>query len=132
LRPKGVNDGQQVNIPALCTQGYNCGGNAITNAGSRLVVAIVPEALPGIKDRHKTLRDREGRFKMPEQLELLPRKTSNRTTVHIRTKTDTGRRGEYPKALERTVFKELGNFTPYVCNKGSLPGAILHSRISSF
>ena len=40
--------------------------------------------------------------------------------MHIRTKTDTGRRGEYPKALERTVFKELGNFTPYVRNKGSL------------
>ena len=29
-----------------------------------------------------------------------------------RTKTDTGRQGEYPKALERTVLKELGNLTP--------------------
>ena len=29
-----------------------------------------------------------------------------------RTKTDTGRRGEYPKALERTAVKELGNLTP--------------------
>ena len=27
----------------------------------------------------------------------------------VRTKTDTGRRGEYPKALERTIVKELGN-----------------------
>ena len=26
--------------------------------------------------------------------------------------TDTGRRGEYPKALVRTVGKELGNITP--------------------
>ncbi len=26
--------------------------------------------------------------------------------------TDTGRRGEYPKALEKTVLKELGNITP--------------------
>jgi hypothetical protein len=26
--------------------------------------------------------------------------------------TDTGRWGEYPKALERTLEKELGNFTP--------------------
>jgi hypothetical protein len=49
--------------------------------------------------------------------------------VHIRTKTDTGRQGEYPKALERTVFKELGNLTPYVCNKGSLPRPILLSRM---
>jgi hypothetical protein len=30
----------------------------------------------------------------------------------VRTKTDTGRRGEYPKALERTAVKELGNLTP--------------------
>jgi hypothetical protein len=29
-----------------------------------------------------------------------------------RTKTDTGRRGEYPQALERTVLKELGKLTP--------------------
>ena len=34
------------------------------------------------------------------------------TTLFARTKTDTGRRGEYPKALERTAVKELGNLTP--------------------
>ena len=32
--------------------------------------------------------------------------------VRIRTKTDTGGRGAYPQALERTVLKELGNITP--------------------
>ena len=32
--------------------------------------------------------------------------------TRIRTKTATGRRGEYPKALERTVLKELGKLTP--------------------
>jgi formate hydrogenlyase subunit 6/NADH:ubiquinone oxidoreductase subunit I len=31
----------------------------------RLVVAIVPVVLPGAKYRRKTLRDREGRFKIP-------------------------------------------------------------------
>jgi hypothetical protein len=40
--------------------------------------------------------------------------------MHTRTKTDTGRQGEYPKALERTVLKELGNLTPYVRKKGYL------------
>ena len=30
----------------------------------------------------------------------------------IRTKTDTGRWGENPKALERTVVKELGKIAP--------------------
>jgi len=76
-------------------------------------VAILPEAPSVGKSADiKAPMDGEGRFKMPEQLELLSRKTSNRTTVHIRTKTDTGRRGEYPKALERTVLKELGKLTP--------------------
>ena len=40
---------------------------------------------------------------------------------HIsRTKTDTGRRGEKPQALEIMVVKELGKLTPYVRNKGAL------------
>ena len=34
--------------------------------------------------------------------------------------TDTGRLGEKPQALERTVVKELGKLTPYVRNKGAL------------
>ncbi len=34
--------------------------------------------------------------------------------------TDTGRLGEEPQALERTVVKELGKFTPYVRKKGAL------------
>jgi len=76
-------------------------------------VAILPEApLAGKSASIKGLKDGEGRVKMPEQPELLPRKTSNRTTVRNRTKTDTGRRGEYPQALEKTVFKELGKLTP--------------------
>ena len=76
-------------------------------------MAILPEASSvGKSADTKAPKDGEGRFKMPEQPELLPRKTSNRTTVRIRTKTDTGRRGENPKALERTVLKELGKLTP--------------------
>ena len=34
--------------------------------------------------------------------------------------TDTGRCGDKPQALEKTVVKELGNLTPYVRNKGGL------------
>ena len=37
-----------------------------------------------------------------------------------RTKTDTGRRGEKPQALEIMVVKELGKLTPYVRKKGAL------------
>ena len=38
----------------------------------------------------------------------------------IRTKTDTGRCGEKPQALEIMVVKELGKLTPYVRKKGAL------------
>ena len=73
---------------------------------------LLEESSVGKSAGTKTLKDGEGHFRIPEQPESLPRKTSNRTTVRIRTKTDTGRRGEYPQALERTVLKELGKLTP--------------------
>ncbi len=73
---------------------------------------LLEESSVGKSAGIKTRKDGEGQFRIPEQPDSLPRKTSNRTTVRIRTKTDTGRRGEYPKALERTVLKELGKLTP--------------------
>ena len=42
---------------------------------------------------------------------ILPRKASIETTGD-RTKTDTGRQGEYPEALERTLVKEFGKIIP--------------------
>jgi hypothetical protein len=43
----------------------------------------------------------------------LPRKASTEsTTVVTVPETDTGGRGENPKALERTLLKELGKMTP--------------------
>jgi hypothetical protein len=48
---------------------------------------------------------------LPKCGEGEPRKACE-DDMRIRTKTDTGRRGEYPQALERTVLKELGKFTP--------------------
>ena len=43
---------------------------------------------------------------------MLPRKASKRDIQVIVPKTDTGRWGENPKALERTLVKELGKMTP--------------------
>ena len=40
------------------------------------------------------------------------KKSRRSTTVCDRTKTDTGRREEYSKALERPLVKELGKLTP--------------------
>ena len=43
----------------------------------------------------------------------LPRKTSVELTARATVpQTDTGGRGEDPKALERTLLKELGKMTP--------------------
>ncbi len=41
-----------------------------------------------------------------------PSRKTSKEYISDRTKTDTGRWGEYPKALERTLVKELGKFTP--------------------
>ena len=43
---------------------------------------------------------------------ILSRKASKRATQVIVPQTDTGRQGENPKALERTLVKELGKITP--------------------
>jgi hypothetical protein len=42
----------------------------------------------------------------------LPRKAAYRATVVTVPQTDSGGRGEYPKARERTLVKELGKLTP--------------------
>ena len=52
-----------------------------------------------------------GRF-VPEGLWRRGREKRGGDDPVARTKTDTGRRGEYPQALERTAVKELGNLTP--------------------
>ena len=44
---------------------------------------------------------------------MLPRKAPTElTTVVTVPQTDTGRQGEYPKALETTLVKELGKIIP--------------------
>ena len=42
----------------------------------------------------------------------LPRKAAYRAPFVIVLQTDSGGRGEYPKARERTLVKELGKMTP--------------------
>ncbi len=44
---------------------------------------------------------------------MLPRKAPVELIAVVTVpETDTGGRGEYPKALERTLLKELGKMTP--------------------
>ena len=42
----------------------------------------------------------------------LPRKAAYRAPLVTVPQTDSGGRGEYPKARERTLVKELGKMTP--------------------
>ena len=50
-------------------------------------------------------------FTIPKSLEVTSRKAGT-GQWRARTKTDTGRRDEYSKALERTLVKELGKLAP--------------------
>ena len=43
---------------------------------------------------------------------MLPRKAPRGAPLVPVPQTDTGRQGEYPKVLERTLVKELGKLTP--------------------
>jgi hypothetical protein len=43
---------------------------------------------------------------------MLPRKAARGATLESVPQTDTGGRGENPKALERTLVKELGKLPP--------------------
>ena len=43
---------------------------------------------------------------------MLPRKAAGEVYRPSVPQTDTGRQGEYPKAFERTLVKELGKLTP--------------------
>ena len=51
---------------------------------------------------------------MLEQLgdPTLPRKAAHGAALVFVPQTDSGGRGEYPKARERTLVKELGKLTP--------------------
>ena len=98
-RPKGVVDAQQVNIPAPAAaveaisaffQGGSPGQTWGLGVRQRAISRPIGCRSPWRKSREKLIADKAA----------------------ARTKTDTGRRGEYPQALERTAVKELGNLTP--------------------
>ena len=93
-RPKGVVDAQRVNIPVPV---------AAVEASVRPFKADPPISRGGFA-RSRPFCCRSLWRKVREK-RLVDKATA-------RTKTDTGRRGEYPKALERTAVKELGNLTP--------------------
>ena len=69
---------------------------------------------PGATNGGSMLRsDEEGACAHKLDHPQLPRKAPVESTAGVTVpQTDTGGRGEYPKALERTLPKELGKMTP--------------------
>ncbi len=73
-----------------------------------------PIRRPSATNGGSTLRrDEEGACAHKLDDSQLSRKASIESTADVTVpQTDTGGRGEYPKALERTLLKELGKMTP--------------------
>src|SRR5437870_13835715 len=73
-----------------------------------------PIRRPGATNGRSTLRgDEEGACSHKLDDPQLPRKAPVELTAVVTVpQTDTGGRGEDPKALERTLLKELGKMTP--------------------
>ena len=69
---------------------------------------------PSATNGESTLRgDEEGACAHKLDDSQLSRKAPVELTANVTVpQTDTGGRGEYPKALERTLLKELGKMTP--------------------
>ena len=73
-----------------------------------------PIRRPSATNGGSTLRgDEEGACAHKLDDSQLSRKAPVESTANVTVpQTDTGGRGEYPKALERTLLKELGKMTP--------------------
>ncbi len=71
-----------------------------------------PKGLLQENPEHKDLKGECVGLEPGSNRNCLPRKAPFASPDGVRTKTDTGWRGEYPKALERTLVKELGKITP--------------------
>ena len=104
-RPKGVADGQAVNIPPPARGGRTGGDAATTRIG--VIDAPVPQG------RQHPIWKSEG---------IAATKSPPGTNRRPVPQSDTGVLGEHPKAFGRTLVKELGKMTPYPRYKGCSRG----------
>jgi|SRR5262245_31479809 hypothetical protein len=100
-RPKGVADGQTVNIPSPVCKGEPTGDAGTTWIG--VIDAPVPQGR-----QHWIWKSKD-----PPAT-----KSQSGTTTRPVPQSDTGVPGENPKAFGRTLVKELGKMTPYPRYKG--------------
>ena len=100
-RPKGVADGQAVNIPPPGDGGRSAGDAETTGIGA--LDTPVPQG------RRHSIR---------KSVEVPAAKSPLGTKRRPVPQSDTGVLGEHPKAFGRTLVKELGKMTPYPRYKG--------------
>jgi hypothetical protein len=116
-RLKSVGDGKQVNIPAPAWMVSTGGTEKDSRAGRwfawfkpvgrrvRRPCATNGASIPR-GEEESACAHKLGDSQLPRKA---PVECTARPTVP---QTDTGGRGEYPKALEKTLLKELGKMTP--------------------
>ena len=102
-RPKGVVDGQTVNIPSPEVRLSRGGRREMTGRGVGYPRAARPTAFDLEACLHPATKS--------------PARTNPRPVPQ----SDTGVLGEHPKAFGRTLVKELGKLTPYLRYKGCQP-----------
>jgi hypothetical protein len=112
-RPKGVVDGRRVNIP-VPVRACSCRGGVekARRAGDQQSRFKPVGRAVGKSAVHMPEKRRRGRFRAEAVDAMLPRKSPRPMHGPSVPQTDTGGRGENPKALERTMVKELSKFAP--------------------
>ena len=113
MRPKGVIEGQQVDIPVPPKTDTSDGVTQKGNSCERMeeLVQAVRLMCRQIRTWKRLGCDGEGNLSTEDERLKLPRKASNQVQVPV-PQTDTGRREENSKARGRTLVKELGKMTP--------------------
>src|SRR5690625_1112428 len=112
LRPKGVGDGQQVDIPVPPRNCLSEGETQEDTESARMDVCA-----QATRELDRQIRptisscDGEGNIVPKFLISHCQEKPLVRLQVPV-PETDTGRRGENPKVSGRTLVKELGKMTP--------------------
>ena len=108
-KPKGVSDGQWVNIPILACEAMWRRRSDSSATGRKWSLKGVGKSETG-----KSVLDAETKQYLEasaegiESVNRLPRKSAKHIYMVPVPQTDTGSRGENPKVLERFTAKELG------------------------
>src|SRR5690625_3833090 len=112
LRPKGVGDGEQVDIPVPPRYRLNDGATQEDMESARMVVCA--QAVREMdRQIRPTISSRDGEGTIVTKFQRSHCRENHIVSYPVTVpEHDTGRRGENPKVSGRTLVKELGKMTP--------------------